>query len=224
MCALSNSYHLTVEIRPDGESEVQFVYDGLVYTLKGRGTIEGIPTLTLYSQRDPRWRNEIFAGDCKFGRAGCYVVCVAMIASLAGFSDDPLQVAQKLQSVGAFIGCDLTYPERIPRCYPRLQWHGRIDWRNAPADIGFLKKVLARGPTIIEVDFNPGGALNQHFVVGLELTSDERDLIIADPWDGTRTRLMERYARKHWDLARAIYGIRQLQALRTESGKLGAES
>jgi len=41
--------------------------------------------MTAYSQKDPRWRNIVFAGGKTLGAAGCYVTCVAMIASLAGY-------------------------------------------------------------------------------------------------------------------------------------------
>jgi len=61
----------------------------------------------------------------------------------------------------------------------------------------------------VETEFLPGGApppSDQHFVVGLEI--DGEDLIIADPWTGERTRLLQRYALDNWNLARALYGAR----------------
>ena len=72
--------------------------DFALLTLEGRAYFEVVgPSLMLYSQRDPRWRNEVYAGGLTFAAAGCYVTCVAMIASLAGYDDDPLEVARKLR-------------------------------------------------------------------------------------------------------------------------------
>jgi len=170
--------------------------------------------MTLYSQRDPRWRDQVYAGRMSFGQAGCYVTCVAMIASLTGSDDNPPVVAIKLREAGCFSGTYLSHPERIPQAYLGLQWDGLLDWRNQAADLMRLQVELAQGPVIIEVEFSPGGAAppnDQHFVVAESFTNDGKDLYIVDPWDGARTRLMERYALDSWDLARAIYGARLLR-------------
>ena len=170
--------------------------------------------LTAYSQRDPRWRDKIYAGDVTFGQAGCYVTCVAMIASGAGYIDTPPKVAENLRKAGCFSGAFLSHPDRIPDMYPLLKWDGRRDWRNTPADLNFLSDYLKSHCTILEVEFRPGGAMppeDQHFVVALRFTDDGEDLIILDPWDGAETRLLRRYAQKHWNLERAIYGMRMLR-------------
>ena len=70
------------------------------------------------------------------------------------------------------------------------------------------------GPIIIEVDAHPGGTpppADAHFVVAIGYTDDKSDLWIADPLDGSETLLLRRYARDHWDLARAVYGVRLLR-------------
>ena len=71
---------------------------------------------------------------------------------------------------------------------------------------------LMRSLVIAEVDFIPPTArFNQHFVIIESFTADGDDMHIADPWDGARTKLLERYALDHWDLQRAIYGLRLLR-------------
>lgn len=170
--------------------------------------------MALYSQRDPRWRNTVYAGGKTIGQAGCYVVCVAMLASLAGYDDEPPEVAAKLQEAGAFSGPLLSRPERIPHAYPRLVWDGSLNWRQAGANLVSLRHEISAGPAIIEVEFRPGGARppqDQHFVVAERFTDDWRDLVVVDPWDGTRTQLLRRYALDNWDLGRAVYGMRLLR-------------
>lgn len=167
----------------------------------------------LYSQRDPRWANEVYSGGATFGSSGCFVTCIAMIASIAGYYDDPPEAARKLRKIGCFTGAYLDHPENIPLAYPRLEWNGVLNWRNRPASLIRLREELEKGPVIIEVEFTPGGAQppdDQHFVVAERLT-DDGDLEIADPWDGGRTNLLRRYALGHWNLARSVYGARLLR-------------
>lgn len=174
--------------------------------------------MAIYSQRDPLWKNSIYAGGMTFGSAGCYTVAVAMVLSLAGYTDTPPEVAEKLRSVGCYVGANLSNPDRIPLAYPLMRYDGPVDvskdgplrWHKTKADIARFDSELAAGPTIIEVDFVPTTAeFNQHFVVALSRDGD--DVIIADPWDGAETHLMQRYATTNWDFSRALYGMRLLR-------------
>jgi len=187
--------------------------DFALLTLEGRAYFEVLgQSVMLYSQRDPRWRNLIYAGGLTFAAAGCYVTAVAMILSLAGYGDEPPIVAAKLREAGCFSGALLTRPDGIPAAYPTMRYDGAVLWHKVAADLEKFKAELSKGPVIIEVDFVPPTAkFNQHFVVAERLTSDGNDLVIADPWDGTRTKLLERYAKDSWDLGRALYGMRLLR-------------
>lgn len=163
--------------------------------------------MILYSQRDSRWRNKEFAPGYNFGGFGHFTTCIAMIASLAGYTDTPPEVAKKLQTF--YMGRFLTHPECIPEVYPSLTWAGKIDWRGASTDLKQLKAELSTGPTILSVSLVPGGARvprDQHYVIGKTL--NKHDLDIIDPWTGTHCRLLERYAVDNWDIKDAI-----LQAL-----------
>jgi hypothetical protein len=89
---------------------------------------------------------------------------------------------------------------------------GPLRWHHGDADMERFKAELVEGPCIIEVDFIPPTAkFNQHFVIAEGFTRGGTDLAIVDPWDGTRTNLLERYAQTHWDLKRALYGMRLLR-------------
>jgi len=93
-----------------------------------------------------------------------------------------------------------------------MRYDGTVQWHSVAADAEKFKAELAKGPMIIEVDFIPPTAkFNQHFVLCLSWADDGKDLLVADPWDGVATRLMERYAKDSWDLARALYGMRLLR-------------
>jgi len=172
-----------------------------------------------YSQNDPRWKHQVYAGGTTFGTAGCLVVSVAMIASLV-YADKftPVDVARHLRSVGAFNGAMLSHPARIPAAFDRLEWGGVAHWRVKPADISALSRELATfGATICEVKWTPNGPSpeqsNQHFVVVEGLDGD--DAAIVDPWDGERKLLSEsRYRLEGWDVARTLYGMRMVRARR----------
>jgi len=187
--------------------------DFALLTLEGRAYFKTLgPSLTLYSQRDPRWRDLVYAGGMIFGKAGCYVTAVAMILSLAGYEDDPPTVAAKLREAGCFSGALLTQPEKIPTAYPLMRYDGTVQWHSVAADMERFRAEIEKCPCIIEADFVPPTAeFNQHFVLCLGWADDGKDLLIADPWDGTRTKLLERYAQDHWSLERALYGMRLLR-------------
>ena len=170
--------------------------------------------MELYSQNNELWRDDIYAGGLTFGQGGCLVCSADMIASLAGYTDTPPEFAAKLREVGAFSGALLNHPERIPDAYPLLRYDGTVNWRNVPADLGILQDELNVGPVIVEVEFVPGGAQppdDQHFVVAEMFSADGGDLVVADPWTGTRIKLLEKYAKVGWGLARCIYGLRLLR-------------
>jgi hypothetical protein len=143
-----------------------------------------------------------------------------MIASLVSY-DDPPAVAKKLRDAGCYSGAYLTKPGNIPYAYPGLQYDGPFDvsedgplrWHNTRADLTAIDAALAHGPVIAEVDFVPvtDDKFNQHFVVIEGYTAARDDLLIADPWDGTRTKLLERYALDSWSLERALFGVRLLR-------------
>ena len=178
------------------------------------------PEIRRYSQRDPAWRDYEYAPGYTLGRWGCYITCVSMVASLVGYDDTPPETAEKLKFYGAIEGSYISNPCAIPDAYPELAWEGALHWRKIPAEIGVLKALLSGCPQIVEVEFSPGGEPpphDQHFVLALDM-SDHGDLWIVDPWDGAETLLLERYALDHWDLSRAIYGVRRLEARREMIG------
>jgi len=181
-----------------------------------------------FSQRDPRWRNDEFAGGLRFETDGCYVCAVANILWYAGYSDEPPVVAKALRDAGCFSGAMLSRPHLIPTAYPGVQYNGPMDvsrdgplrWHDGDADMERVFAELEKGPVIAEIDFQwRTQTFNQHFVVLVEPTDDKRDIWINDPrdiwindpWDGSVVRLLQKYAGEYWKLERAVYGLRLLQ-------------
>jgi hypothetical protein len=184
------------------------LFESWVERLEGKAP----PLLGNYSQRDPIWRNEIFAGNLRFETDGCYVCAVADIVAMAGYSSPPDRVADALGVANCFNGANLSYPERIPNAYSNLRYDGTLQWHLGPANMTRIWDELEKGPVIAEVDFQwKTQVQNQHFVVLVEPTEDKSDIWIHDPWCGARVRLLQMYAGEHWDLARAIYGLRLLR-------------
>lgn len=174
-----------------------------------------------YSQNDPRWKNEIYAGGSTFGQAGCFVVSVAMIVSLNLPDETPVDVAANLRNAGCFTGNMLDNLSRVSYAYSFLKWGGFIHWRDKAANLGGIAEEIAmHGATILEVKFNPlldgidnFPKTNQHFVVAIEVRGE--DVKIIDPWDGNYHDLKEsRYAKpKSWTAKRAIQGIRLVRSV-----------
>lgn len=161
--------------------------------------------MQLYSMRDPRWRDKEIAPGYSFGCFGHLTTCIAMVASLAGYTDTPPTVAKKFWDAGIYIGRFITRYDKIPTVYEKLVWEGRIDWRGAGADLHKLKSLLSVGPVILEVSTVPRGARmprDQHYVIGVKL--NKTDIEIVDPWTGTCCHLLERYALETWKLEEVI--------------------
>lgn len=172
------------------------------------GGAEHVYYPTIPSQRDPLWRDDVFAGGMKFRTDGCYVCSYAWMTMLAGYTDDPPAVAAKLRDAGCFNGAYFSHPERAQQAYPKLRFDGAHQWHNTSADMDLVYSELEKGPLIAEVDFVwSTQKFNQHFVVILDRYGED-DLWIADPWDGSLARLLLKYAGAWWALKRGIYGLR----------------
>jgi hypothetical protein len=175
-----------------------------------------------YSQNDPRWKDLAYAGGTSFGSAGCFVVCVAMLAQ-ASEPDallTPPEVARALRDAGAFQGNLLSNPQYIPSAFPNLtidslETRGAIHYRDKAADMEYISAELEDGPLIAEVAFDPrrkvfdGVSWNQHFVLIVSVDLEADTAMIADPWDGELKELTaSRYALAGWKASRIITGLR----------------
>jgi len=166
-----------------------------------------------YSQNDPLWKDLTYAGGTTFGSAGCFVVCVAMLAQ-ASEPDallTPPEVARALRDAVAFHGNLLSNPQRIPDAFPGLSWAGSVHYRTEAADMEYIAAELVNGPVIAEVAFDPHKRPqeSQHFVLIMSVDLEADTAMIADPWDGELKELTtSRYALPGWKASRIITGLR----------------
>ena len=182
--------------------------------------------ITLYSQRHWYWMDEPMAdGTYTIGEAGCALTASAMVCSQIEPSLTPMELNHRLKDVDGYSGANLVWEKvvdcvlsKVPGAYvyysgPTNRWKdGVLIWRDGLANMERVEVELSQGPCIMEIDFVPGGPLNSHFVLATGFNRERTDIYIYDPWDGVRTLLLQRYARKDWILARAIYGLRLLRA------------
>lgn len=167
-----------------------------------------------YSQRDPRWARAVIAGRSTFASSGCYITCIAMLASLAGYTDTPPQVLRRLREAGAMSGAFLANPGAIPNAYPGLCWCGRVDWPRLLTDAElewYLRQVL-RGPVITRVRRGK----TDHFVLAVGVTSS--DVMIIDPLDGEKRPLLPTYGTEPGGFHRHVWGVRLVRVERLMYG------
>jgi hypothetical protein len=98
-------------------------------------------------------------------------------------------IAQALDERNAFDGPELMRPEVLVDVYPRLGAYRRYDWVNVPADLNVVRKALARGPLVVQVDFQAAFGVQAHFVVAYAYHPDPLDgqndrLLCMCPWEG----------------------------------------
>lgn len=197
------------------QEQGDFVLDRLaeLENLLNDGATE--PTVTQYSQNDPCWAHLVYSGRYTFERAGCYVVAVAMVASLAGYDWTPPEVAGAMRDAGCFVGGELLHPERIPDALPGLVWPFGA-YYNRPGKVMSDDKLdLIRlfidkyGAMILKLDYHPGGPFQTHFVLAVSHTPD--DFEIVDPIDGQRVSMFGRYGMDGWAIGNVVIGYRAVR-------------
>jgi uncharacterized protein YndB with AHSA1/START domain len=192
---------------------------------------------TQYSQLDPLWDRVLLGTSSTTIRAyGCLLNTIASILSDLGVTirerkPNPAILNRWMARNGGFTGGNRVVFNSVEKL-GGVKLAQFIDARNRPAPLKPIAAALARGDGVaIEVDFRPGGALNQHWVRVLPerygmneaevLEALKTDALIMDPWmpKGENVRwLMASYARYDWDTPEtAIYRIAIYQ--RTEEGE-----
>jgi len=174
------------------------------------------PEIKIFSQRDPLWVGHSMGGIGQtIGSAGCALVCAAMVASQVMPNINPAWLNAKnpynIVNIGLGPEAHLAW-ETLPDILPNTTWVAadKLTWKQrlTQDQLDMVIAKLAVAPLILYVDFYPGGAFSSHFVLGLRYLEDIQDIEIADPWDGSKTKLLQRYARPGQDLKTAIWGIR----------------
>ena len=149
------------------------------------------------------------------------MTCAAMICSSVGCEVTPAELNKWLCEADGFAGRprNLLRWEKVSAFCPLVKWRGRRGWQDRPANVDVVREYLAYyGPVVAQVDFDyTDRDIDEHYVVLLEWVGED-EVLIADPWDGERVGLVERYLSPNWatpagKVARVITGLRLLQAM-----------
>ena len=193
-----------------------------------------VSPVTAYSQIDPAYKAiTLGTSSSTIGGYGCLMTSLAsgltdLGVRIDGRIPDPARLNRWLARNGGFVNsaggtsnADLLVFGAVNRL-PGVRLADFVDCRKSSAPMGTIAQALAEGKVVlVEVDFHPGGTLQQHWVRLLpeyngltpEQTLDllQDDVRIMDPWmpPGSELRwLMTSYALPGWDSpARAIMRI-----------------
>ncbi len=138
--------------------------------------------IPVFSQRDPRWKDQKLGADAHstIGEFGCLLTDMAMVAACYGFDVTPKSLNRKMKQVGGFQGAFII-PARLPAALPGMLFQDYRRCRNQPAPLGEIDAALESGqPVIVEVDYAPRSGLQSHWVVLSERRGS--DYLIRDPW------------------------------------------
>jgi hypothetical protein len=126
--------------------------------------------MTLYSQQDPRWKNEILGTKGTIGLYGCTITCLGYFADLT-----PSQVNAAMKKAGAYSDGNLVDWVKIHSAIPSLTSEVRSKIYDNSVVLGAIQKY---GGCLVEVKATPIGGTGNHWVV---FTGDGKS---QDPWTG----------------------------------------
>lgn len=153
----------------------------------------------IFSQRDPRWADvRLGVGQEHIGASGCLMTCVAsLLVDVVGLDTDPGRLNRWLARNKGYNDGNLFVFSSVASLGLQLE---DVIPCPGPAPMDKIKATLAvGGGVIVKVDFDPGGAIQQHWVRVLDVLAD--DCKIMDPWlpPGSEIYwLMPRYATPTW--------------------------
>lgn len=150
--------------------------------------------LQLWSQRDPRWgKDKMGSSNILMEQEGCLSTATATVLHFLGIDTDPKRYNYLLSTRGGYQA-----PNYMYWLMPDILWPGQVaraeyKWFNYGKGWESLAdSILSSGrPVLAQVDFVPGGIMNQHWVT---LPGKIDNLFYClDPWFGTLGALSARY-------------------------------
>lgn len=162
-------------------------------------------SIRAFSQRDPRWRDvRLGEGGLTIGQAGCLLCSAAAMLASWGWDTDPVRLNGFLLAHEGYCDGNLLVFGALDGQWCRFLELVRCEKVAAPVER--LRNAIAGGAgVLVQVDFTPGGALQQHWVWLTEL--GERSGHIVDPWQLPGGELVDlgRYLAQGWTPARGIF-------------------
>lgn len=165
-----------------------------VQQLPDEGQVEqGLFKLQLWSQRDPRWSEDRMGSSyITLGQEGCLVTATSSVLNFLGIDTDPKRYNRLLSDRFLYSPPNLMYwqaPDKI--------WAGKVKREEYKTFYGTgwestAQAIINSGrPVLAQVDFVPGGAMNQHWVVLIGKINGI--WWCYDPWYGSTAALNARY-------------------------------
>lgn len=158
----------------------------------------------MLSQLDERWKNIPLgtSGSATIGSHGCLITSAVPMWWGHRQYDDPATLNYYLCNEGGYIGGNLAvFSKLAPPGYSVEV----VDCKLVPAPVRKISQCLDDGGfPLVQVDFRPGGSVQQHWVRILELDEDAK---IHDPWlsTGESYWLCRRYG--HWSWPSGLAGV-----------------
>ena len=182
------------------DPEVKITFDELVPvppTVTDPPPPSGGLDIPLFCQRNSPWSGiRLGASAHTVGARGCAMVAATMRAWLVDNTLDPGKVVTWLNANGGFTSTGNLYWAKVAQMVNGLQFADYYTWRDAGqvANMTIVRRELAKGPVVIQVDFIPGTTqLDSHFVLALREVNGDIEFI--DPWTGTKRWLKTSYWR-----------------------------
>lgn len=169
--------------------------------------------IVAFSQRDPRWRDEMLGtGDLSIGQAGCLLSAAAGLLASWGMATDPHRLNEFVKRSFGFIDDNLFVFASVDGLGCRFI--ELIDCERTPAPVERLVQAVVGGYGVLAcVDAAPGGTLQRHWVrvvaasVGSGGSDGSSGWMVVDPWmlPGQEIRNLAAYLASGWDPARGIF-------------------
>lgn len=155
------------------------------------GHIPGLLVVPYYSQNDLRWAKDYLGYSyTTIGDYGCLITAVAAYMTYLGQYVTPGSLNQLLIQRGGFTGN--RYYWQMPKFIWGIEKPEDYSFASGTGFETRLDAILAdERPALAMVDFIPGGAFNQHWVLILGKVNGTYFLL--DTWDGTVQALHAKY-------------------------------
>lgn len=160
-----------------------------------------------FSQRDPRWSGEALgSGPATIGRVGCLLAASAAMLASWDVDTDPHRLNQWLiANRGYADGNLMTFSALAPL---GVHFVAYIKCVTTPAPVTrLIKEVQGGAGVLVCMDWQPGNALQPHWVYVTSLGAADGQIV--DPWQlpGRERVTLATYLASGWDAARGIFHV-----------------
>ena len=164
-----------------------------------------------YSQRDPRWKDEVlgFGGSgLKIENYGCLVTACSTLLTAYGFPVNPSEMNARLKKIGGFSGA-LMYTGSLANLFPvRVKMIKTGIGSETPSQL--INSMLDKGLlAIVEFDASSRSGFQNHWAVVYK--RDGENYFISDPYsknpEGETITLAERYGFSSDDVDKIVNNV-----------------